>query len=1066
MEVLRRRILWLVVCCVFGLPLLAQNTLIPPPLSTLPIPEPPNLMDFVKDRDAAIRLGKAFFWDMQVGSDGIQACASCHFHAGADTRTKNQLSPHGPPPATNPADVFEVAGPNGELMPGHFPFHRLADPEDQESAVLFDTDDVAGAQGVINGTFNDILPGIAEEDVTYVSDPVFAVGGVNTRRVTPRNAPSVINAVFNIENFWDGRAKFLFNGVNPFGALDPDACILEKQPDGSVIPVSVLIERSSLASQAVGPPLSDFEMSGAARTFPKLAKKLLSLTPLAKQLVDPTDSVLGPYSRYPDRGIVGTYAGMIQAAFQDKYWDSDKLFNIDKVEIGSGAPSSTDEYTLMEMNFTLFWGLAIQMYESTLVSDDTPFDRYQAGDTHAMTPAQLMGLNIFIKQGRCIACHSGPEFTAATVDQRIDNPFEPPNPFDPIPDPVGFEAIIERMPMADGGVALYDGGFYNIGVRPTAEDIGRGGYAPSGLPISFSKFAPLVADSAEFHARQGVPPGIDIPLEAAARKAVDGSFKTPSLRNVELTGPYFHNGSEATLRDVVLFYTRGGNFAAENAANLALIFPIGHLKGKPHRQRLLAAFMTALTDDRVRYQRAPFDHPEIFIPHGHVGDELLVSADPTTGNGEDEFLHLPAVGAAGSATPLTTFLGLDPLGPAAPDVNDRIVLFATNSIKLRQGVDVRDGDIVVNDVAPGATLYPGAELLVGKRVVLPILSNTVANRIVVKADAVIPSTIIYNSLNAAGSATLAGAQGTSLSLPVISTPALPPFHSGTPGTTDISIPDFGTMTITPGDYGDIYVGYGARLDFEPGTYNIRNLTVGFDFGSGWASLVFNGPAEVRVAERMNIGKNVFVGNLFAENFELGGPVCACGIVFYVAGTNGVSGGIEEDPLAVRIGNRSIIEANIYAPNGTLKIGKYADVTGSFIARDIDVAKHAVVDLDSHFEFGEFLPLPKAGSSGSDNDGVLANAPNSFELHQNFPNPFNPTTTIRFALPEANLVTVEIYNIMGQKVKTLISDNLEAGYHQVVWDATNDHGNKVASGIYIYRMKAGAFTEVKKMTLLK
>ncbi len=91
---------------------------------------------------------------------------------------------------------------------------------------------------------------------------------------------------------------------------------------------------------------------------------------------------------------------------------------------------------------------------------------------------------------------------------------------------------------------------------------------------------------------------------------------------------------------------------------------------------------------------------------------------------------------------------------------------------------------------------------------------------------------------------------------------------------------------------------------------------------------------------------------------------------------------------------------------------------------------------------------------------------TFALDQNFPNPFNPTTTIRFALPEPGLVTVEIYNIMGQKVKTLISDNMEAGYHQVVWDATNDYGSPVASGIYIYRMTSGAFTEVKKMTLLK
>src|SRR5512133_1527295 len=72
-------------------------TVIPPPtqlpLNQIPVPEPPNLFQFVKNKPAAIRLGKAFFWDMQAGSDGVQACASCHFHAGADNRLKNTVNP-------------------------------------------------------------------------------------------------------------------------------------------------------------------------------------------------------------------------------------------------------------------------------------------------------------------------------------------------------------------------------------------------------------------------------------------------------------------------------------------------------------------------------------------------------------------------------------------------------------------------------------------------------------------------------------------------------------------------------------------------------------------------------------------------------------------------------------------------------------------------------------------------------------------------------------------------------------------------------------------------------------
>src|SRR5919199_1812475 len=63
------------------------------PLSTVWVPQPGNLADFVRDQPAAVQLGKALFWDTQVGSDGVQSCASCHFHAGADNRTRNQINP-------------------------------------------------------------------------------------------------------------------------------------------------------------------------------------------------------------------------------------------------------------------------------------------------------------------------------------------------------------------------------------------------------------------------------------------------------------------------------------------------------------------------------------------------------------------------------------------------------------------------------------------------------------------------------------------------------------------------------------------------------------------------------------------------------------------------------------------------------------------------------------------------------------------------------------------------------------------------------------------------------------
>ena len=88
------------------------------------------------------------------------------------------------------------------------------------------------------------------------------------------------------------------------------------------------------------------------------------------------------------------------------------------------------------------------------------------------------------------------------------------------------------------------------------------------------------------------------------------------------------------------------------------------------------------------------------------------------------------------------------------------------------------------------------------------------------------------------------------------------------------------------------------------------------------------------------------------------------------------------------------------------------------------------------------------------------------LNQNFPNPFNPSTTISFALPENSQVILSIYNIEGKLVKTLLNEPLEPGYKQSIWDGTDSQGNAVSSGVYFYRLKAGGKVLTKKMVLLK
>jgi len=93
-------------------------------------------------------------------------------------------------------------------------------------------------------------------------------------------------------------------------------------------------------------------------------------------------------------------------------------------------------------------------------------------------------------------------------------------------------------------------------------------------------------------------------------------------------------------------------------------------------------------------------------------------------------------------------------------------------------------------------------------------------------------------------------------------------------------------------------------------------------------------------------------------------------------------------------------------------------------------------------------------------------PLEFALHDNYPNPFNPTTTLRFDLPEISDITLIIYNMLGQKVRTFDYENTSAGYHSVTWDATNNLGQQVGAGVYLYQLQTKNFVKTRKMVLLK
>jgi len=808
------------------------------PLSSVPVPPVFGMEGILADRAAAIQLGKALFWDMQAGSDDIQACASCHFNAGADSRVNNEVNP-GQAGGDNSFQIGPTVagtqGPNhhysagsatagfGGYHDGDFPFHKVSNPDDRFT-LISDVNDVSGSQGVFattigkivvgtvgtdgqvqnNNGVKDVLLGPDQDDgigFTYgpgvnsihrppaianvgtkvvsvtrkitpaqlqvgtapgnlssvevdntVADPVFsypdpsdASKRINTRKTTGRNTPSAVDAVFNNRNFWDGRAQNVCNGMNPFGARDKSGQLLVVDGEGKLAVAHVGMQNSALCSQSLGPILSSTEMSADGRDFRQVGKKLLARQPLAKQVVDPTDSVLGAVSSSPKNGLNVAYADLIKKAFLPEWWQ----FNLhicfaadgstSTVDPASGqtCPANTSEYSQMENNFSLFWGVAVQMYESTLVADQTPFDKYMEqqityslqGDGHTqqfsiqlqpnvtpytvsvialdpladftdqdmayafdygdgrvmgvgldsgtidystgklnllfgmpptttfpikisysvgqtpMTTGQLRGLLVFQTKGRCVNCHGGPELSNASVGT------------------VSTVGPSERMVMADMQVRVYDTGYYHIGVRPTAEDGGLAGADPvASAPLSQSEYLRqrVCNDPSQAIMIPGRPSdGISMaPLSCNDSIARGGFFKAPQLRNVALTAPYFHNGSQLTLEQVVEFYNRGGDFNTFGEEHQYMDADIDVIGLTLQDKTDLVDFLrTGLTDPRTVSQAAPFDHPQLFTPNGEAQDASYpVVSDPNhPGQAKDNFMEVPATGANGGK-PLPTFL--------------------------------------------------------------------------------------------------------------------------------------------------------------------------------------------------------------------------------------------------------------------------------------------------------------------------------------------------------------------------------------------------------------------------
>ena len=344
---------------------------------------------------------------------------------------------------------------------------------------------------------------------------------------------------------------------------------------------------------------------------------------------------------------------MIEKAFQQTWWRSNMIaiaaagWVARPLRTDPTVGCAPNEYTMKEYNFSLFFGLAVQLYEMTLISDDSPVDRYFEGDRRALTAQEMRGLAVFTGDAAC----------AGLPLRRGDHGQLQAHPEGAVVDGV-------KQPGETGG-AHVQRQLRSRGLRP---ELLQHRASARSKRISASALPTRSATRCALIDMLTTPPG-QIPSAGAAdladaqhrqsgrspsaseRRRADPSRRR-SLRNVELTAPYFHNGGQGTLLQVVNFYNRGGDFREHNAE--IIDFEIGKLNLTKQDLDDLVAFLKGLTDERVLYRRAPFDSPQLFVPNGHrvVHGVAVVDGD---GTAADIMLEVPAVGRNGGA-PLKGFL--------------------------------------------------------------------------------------------------------------------------------------------------------------------------------------------------------------------------------------------------------------------------------------------------------------------------------------------------------------------------------------------------------------------------
>ena len=178
--------------------------------------------------------------------------------------------------------------------------------------------------------------------------------------------------------------------------------------------------------------------------------------------------------------------------------------------------------------------------------------------------------------------------------------------------------------------------------------------------------------------------------------------------------------------------------------------------------------------------------------------------------------------------------------------------------------------------------------------------------------------------------------------------------------------------------------------------------------------------------------------------------------------------IEGDYAFISHYSSGVVVLDIHDPTDPVEVAiydTYAQNDNSVFAGCWGVYPHTSNNMVFTSNIEGYLNIFQFNDIEIDVDAETA-LPGAFVLYQNYPNPFNPITTLRYDLPENAMVTIMIYDIMGRRIKTLVNIDQTAGYRSIQWDATNDLGQPVSAGVYLYLIQAEEFRDTKKMVLMK